>query len=100
MQAEQYVTRNADVTIICQPEAAPLAKIKWEFNGAELSTSQDAGARVRQLANGNLHITGVQDSDQGYYTCLAENPYGSAQSTGNLTVVCEYCQIYNEKKLL
>jgi hypothetical protein len=77
------------VTIMCQPEAAPQATVEWQLNGSPLNPSMDPSSRVSQFANGNLHFNSVSQEDQGVYTCVATNKYGTAQSSGNLTVVGE-----------
>ena len=56
--------------------------ITWFRNGNLLSGD---GNRIIQLPNGNLVVRGVQVSDQGRYTCKAENEFGVAQSSASLT---------------
>lgn len=80
-------TVGGNTTIICQPEASPLPEITWFHNGAPMNLERGAEGRVMLLENGNLVITAIQVSDQGHYTCTAENVEGKASSTGFLNVV-------------
>ena len=59
-----YATVGGNVTVACQPEAAPTPVIRWVFNEAPLLTSP----RVRVLGTGDLFISPVFASDQGWYT--------------------------------
>ncbi|XP_023930782.1 contactin [Lingula anatina] len=84
----QFAVQGGNVTIVCQPEAAPkvqVEKITWKKDGGSLTLT--GGGRISKLPNGNLLIRSVQYSDRGNYTCVAENDVGSAESTGFLTVV-------------
>lgn len=74
------------MTLMCQPEAAPEATKQWFKDGSEFTGSTNVGDRVVLLPNGNIHITGVEQSDAGNYTCVATNIYGSDSTSGNLTI--------------
>ncbi len=87
LQKTTYASRGGDATIICQPEAAPVSVNTWEKNGQDLSGTIGTGGRMTQLPNGNLYITDLQNSDEGEYTCVATNMFGSAESTGQLKVL-------------
>ncbi|XP_025082370.1 contactin-like isoform X2 [Pomacea canaliculata] len=80
-------TIGGNATIICQPDASPSPEMTWSLNDAPLNLVKGAEGRVVLLDNGNLFITQVQMSDQGRYTCTAENLNGRASSTGLLSVV-------------
>ena len=86
MQPTTYATRRGNVTIICQPEAAPKATKQWKKDGRLMSSSSS----VQVLPNGNLHITQIKDSDEGDYTCMAANNMGRAEDSSRLEVLCEY----------
>ena len=86
VQPNTYASLRGNVTIVCQPEAAPVADLVWKKNNRLISESN----RIRQLGNGNLYITAVTQSDEGYYSCEATNSLGSAASGGNLTVLSKY----------
>ncbi|KAH9507424.1 hypothetical protein Btru_058046, partial [Bulinus truncatus] len=69
---------GGNITIPCQPEAAPKAQIKWLKNGVE-----EVGG---VLPSGALHLSGLSVSDSGNYTCVASNDLGEARSTCLLNV--------------
>ncbi|KAK6176500.1 hypothetical protein SNE40_014772 [Patella caerulea] len=83
-------TNGGNVTYVCNPEAAPAPVYKWLKNGRDLGlTPGTISGNMRMLMNGNLYIEGVQQADQGTYTCEVENSLGKASSSGQLTVVEE-----------
>uniref|UniRef100_A0A8C2TUV6 Contactin-2 n=1 Tax=Coturnix japonica TaxID=93934 RepID=A0A8C2TUV6_COTJA len=68
--------RSGKVIIPCQPRAAPKATVLWT-KGTELVTI---------TADGTLILQNISKSDEGKYTCFAENFMGKANSTGILSV--------------
>ncbi|KAK3764141.1 hypothetical protein RRG08_055937, partial [Elysia crispata] len=68
---------GGNVSIPCQPQAAPRANIRWEKNGREVGTVH---------ANGDLHLTQLTKQSSGRYTCVATNALGEARSSCNLNV--------------
>ncbi|CAH1783325.1 unnamed protein product [Owenia fusiformis] len=83
----QYATRGGNITILCNPEAAPKPEIIWRKNNQIMNPSPDEGARVRLLPSNAIFISSVDSSDMGRYSCEATNELGKAISYGNLTVV-------------
>lgn len=79
---------SGNLTIPCQPEAAPAPEITWVKNGAQMSLSFTNGNQngVQMLLNGYLKIVGVSLGDGGFYTCHAKNIHGDAQTTTNVIV--------------
>lgn len=49
-----------------------------------------SGGRRRILESGNLIISPVSRDDEGIYTCIAQNQYGSDESQGRLIVLRKY----------
>nr|XP_033773484.1 contactin-2 isoform X2 [Geotrypetes seraphini] len=74
--------RGGEVLIQCQPRAAPKATVQWS-KGTELQTNS---SRVSITEEGMLIIRNISRSDEGKYTCFAENFMGKANSTGILSV--------------
>ncbi|KAL8572121.1 hypothetical protein ACOMHN_052918 [Nucella lapillus] len=74
---------HGNATITCNPEAAPEPLVTWFKDGSPLVGD---GNHLIQLPNGNLVLQGLQKSDQGRYTCKAENEFGEAESSGSLTL--------------
>ncbi|NWJ04673.1 CNTN2 protein, partial [Crypturellus undulatus] len=74
--------RSGKVIIPCQPRAAPKATVLWT-KGTELLTNS---SRVTITTDGTLILQNISKSDEGKYTCFAENFMGKANSTGILSV--------------
>ncbi|XP_037680856.1 contactin-2 isoform X2 [Choloepus didactylus] len=74
--------RGGEIVIPCQPRAAPKAVVLWS-KGTEILVN---GSRVTVTPDGTLIIRNISRSDEGKYTCFAENFMGKANSTGILSV--------------
>jgi len=82
-----------------EPYPDPNMKVEWFHNGKPLST----GHRYRTTCDfgfASLDVLTVYAEDSGTYTCQATNKLGSARSSINLDVKCEYenaffaCQVF------
>ncbi|XP_054990922.1 contactin-3 isoform X3 [Sorex araneus] len=76
------VHEGSEVTVSCQPGAAPRPRISWKKGPHSLRE----GHRVRFLEDGALRIANVTRADAGAYTCTAENQFGKANGTTRLVV--------------
>uniref|UniRef100_A0A4X1UXN8 Contactin-3 n=1 Tax=Sus scrofa TaxID=9823 RepID=A0A4X1UXN8_PIG len=74
--------RGGEIIIPCQPRAAPKAVVLWS-KGTEILVNS---SRVTVTPDGTLIIRNISRSDEGKYTCFAENFMGKANSTGILSV--------------
>ncbi|XP_050996782.1 protogenin [Acomys russatus] len=75
------VTRKDSVVLDCQAHGEGPIKVTWLKNGAKLSENK----RIQVLSNGSLYISEVEgrrgeQSDEGFYQCLAVNKYGAVLS--------------------
>ncbi|XP_063301773.1 protogenin [Pelobates fuscus] len=75
------VTRKESVVLDCQANGEAPITVKWMKNGMKLSEND----RVSTLHNGSLYIREVggrkgEQSDEGFYQCLALNKYGAILS--------------------
>ena len=78
-----YAAEGGNVTIECQPEAAPRPDITWRKDGRKLGS----GGKIKIFKNGNIYIKGLVKQDSGFYECFASNKYGSAQSITLLKII-------------
>lgn len=63
-------------------------QVQWLRNGVDLGLiAGDTSGRLQMSLTFDLQITGVQQSDQGLYTCRATNVNGEASNSTYLTVV-------------
>ncbi|XP_014603516.1 PREDICTED: contactin [Polistes canadensis] len=83
MEPETYAAEGGNVTIICDPEAAPRPKFVWKKDGNVIG----AGGRRKILNKGSLVIKPVSRDDEGTYVCTATNEYGSDETRGRLIVL-------------
>lgn len=90
LEPETYAAENGNVTIRCNPEAAPKPKFVWKKNGNIIGS----GGHRRILDNGNLMISPVSRDDEGLYTCTASNELGIDESHGRLIILRKDLVIY------
>ncbi|KAG0716945.1 Contactin [Chionoecetes opilio] len=83
LESEMYAAEGKNVTIVCNPEAAPRPKFVWRQNGLIVGN----GGRRKILRNGYLVIDPVSREDRGNYSCTAKNVYGSDTSYGYMEVL-------------
>jgi hypothetical protein len=83
LESETYAAEQGDVTIKCNPEAAPRPRFVWKKDGNVIGS----GGHRRILENGNLVINSVSRDDEGLYTCTASNELGMDESRGRLIVL-------------
>lgn len=76
--------QGGNLTIPCQPEAAPQPEITWLQNGQAIGYGD---SRRQILIDGTLHITELTFGDQGKYTCKATNANGEDSSSTTVTIV-------------
>ena len=69
LEAEIYAAEGGNITIACNPEAAPRPKIVWKKDGYTIGS----GGRRIVLPSGHLLISPVSREDEGNFTCIAEN---------------------------
>lgn len=86
LESEIYAAEQGNVTIKCNPEAAPKPRFTWKKDGNVLGQ----GGHRRMLENGNLIISPVSRDDEGLYTCTASNELGMDESRGRLIVLRKY----------
>ncbi|XP_052454316.1 contactin-1a [Carassius gibelio] len=74
--------KNGRVVIDCKPRAAPRPSISWS-KGSELLHNS---SRIFIRPDGSLELLNITRSDEGEYTCSAENERGRVNSSGSLSV--------------
>ncbi|XP_015594638.1 contactin [Cephus cinctus] len=83
MESETYAAEGGNVTIACNPEAAPKPKFVWKKDGNVIGD----GGRRKILDTGSLIISPVSRDDEGTYVCTASNQYGNDETRGRLIVL-------------
>lgn len=86
LESETYAAELGNVSIKCNPEAAPRPRFIWKKDGNEIAS----GGHRRIFKNGNLFISPVSRDDEGVYTCTASNELGVAESRGRLIVLRKF----------
>ncbi|CAH0729236.1 unnamed protein product, partial [Brenthis ino] len=83
LESETYGSEGGNVTLRCNPEAAPKPTFIWKKDNIVIG----AGGKRFIAENGNLIIRQLSRDDEGVYTCVAKNQYGSDESRGRLIVL-------------
>lgn len=88
---DKRVSPNHPVVMDCLAQGEPPVDVRWQKDGDVVLESD----RVRFLPNGSLYLAcvsrGVEQSDEGFYQCLARNKYGAILSQrAHLTISSEY----------
>ena len=84
------VRLNQTITLTCQADALPIPRYSWKFNGHTLT----------KAVQSTLKLTNVEVKHAGNYTCVAENFFGSKETTRMVNVECEQPYPYIVKKWL
>lgn len=89
--SDKRVSQNEHVVMDCLAQGEPPVDVRWQKNGARVLESD----RIHFLPNGSLCLSsvsrGVEQSDEGFYQCLARNKYGAILSQrARLTISSEY----------
>ncbi|MCJ8739958.1 hypothetical protein PDJAM_G00053310 [Pangasius djambal] len=61
----------------------PPPSVRWEKDGQRLSAD---GVHISLIENGTLHISSLQETDSGMYTCVASSSTGETRWSGSITV--------------
>lgn len=85
LESEIYAISNGNTTILCDPEAAPRPKFTWKKDGNVIG----AGGHRRVTPQGTLIISPTSRDDEGVYTCVASNSYGTDESNSRVIVLRE-----------
>ncbi|XP_011303421.1 leucine-rich repeat-containing protein 24 [Fopius arisanus] len=92
------VDEGANVTLRCNVYAIPVATISWWINGQKCETQKDndssTSAYVRYICKQQgltnstnlLHLFNADKSDEGTFTCTAENTAGTVDSNLSIRV--------------
>lgn len=85
LEPEIYAVTSGNTTITCNPEAAPRPKFQWKKDGNVIG----AGGNRKIRPDGTLVISPTSRDDEGIYTCVATNAYGTDESRSRLIVLQE-----------
>jgi len=81
---------GSNVTLVCDPAAAPAPEYSWTKDGRELTLSAGRFSEAdhhKLLLNGNLMISMLSQADQGVYTCRVNNLEGNAEDSTQLLIM-------------
>jgi len=83
VSSKAIVKTDSSVLIQCFSHGIPTPTVKWYKNGNVV----DYEKRYASYINGLLDIKAVSPLDDGLYTCVAKNKFGSVKATAQLVVV-------------
>ena len=75
--ANKTCVQGENVTLTCNVSGIPLPEVTWTFEGR--------GGTANSFV-GDLELYNVQNTEQGIYTCVAENEAGKIEGKVFLTV--------------
>uniref|UniRef100_A0AAR2LBT8 Roundabout, axon guidance receptor, homolog 3 (Drosophila) n=1 Tax=Pygocentrus nattereri TaxID=42514 RepID=A0AAR2LBT8_PYGNA len=81
--ANQTLARGSTVLLQCHVTGSPPPSIRWEKDGQSLPEDD---VHISLMENGTLHISGLQETDSGMYTCVASSSTGETSWSGTVTV--------------
>ena len=80
--------QGQNVTFYCNATGVPPPRIKWSFDGGNLSSSLSSSSSSSIVSASTLLLYDLQNTDEyeGTYTCTATNKVGSTNSSSTLTI--------------
>ncbi|XP_022530457.2 roundabout homolog 3 isoform X2 [Astyanax mexicanus] len=81
--ANQTLARGSSVLLQCHVTGSPPPSIRWEKDGQSLLGDD---VHISLMENGTLHISDLQETDSGTYTCVASSSTGEMSWSGTVTV--------------
>ena len=81
-------TAGVSFTLRCRVSGAPTPLVIWKRRGSLIPRN-----RAKILADNSLQVSAVTTRDAGAYTCQAENPFGTIESTVNVKVEGAYIRL-------
>ncbi|XP_072548280.1 roundabout homolog 2 isoform X2 [Salminus brasiliensis] len=81
--ANQTLARGSDALLQCHVTGSPPPSIRWEKDGQSLLGDD---VHISLMENGTLHISSLQETDSGTYTCVASSSTGEMSWSGTVTV--------------
>ncbi|KAL4688200.1 hypothetical protein H8957_017114, partial [Semnopithecus entellus] len=77
--ANQTLVLGSSVWLPCRVTGNPQPSVRWKKDGQWL---QGDDLQFKPMANGTLYIANVQETDMGFYSCVAKSSIGEATWSG------------------
>ncbi|XP_077579541.1 immunoglobulin superfamily member 10 [Stigmatopora nigra] len=105
---KKKVMYGNDLKVDCKASGAPKPEISWGLpdgtvvNSALQADSSSGRSRIRRYTlfeNGTLYVNQVGMSEEGHYTCVAENKVGKDEMHVHITVVAAPPKIRQDSEI-
>lgn len=73
---------GSSVVLHCDVDSNPVPQISWFFGDEELMTDT--------ASNASLYLESLTAEQEGLYTCVGDNGYGTMNTSMYLAVICEF----------
>lgn len=95
---------NQTAQFLCSANGVPTPHLAWYRDGEMLNATDRITIQMNETdSQSTLSIYNTEDTDDGFYACIAENAAGRAESSFQLTIqsMCSLLNkgLTNEKKL-
>ena len=76
-------------TFVCTALGDPTPTFGWRFNGDRIPQETSKYSISSNTTHSSLTVYNLMVSEDGEYTCLASNRYGTDRTSAELVVLCE-----------
>ena len=81
--------RGSNQTFVCTAIASPPLTYGWRFDGNRFEQNVINHSILSNSTHSVLTLYNLQVNNEGMYSCLASNRYGTDSTSANITILCK-----------